>query len=109
MRSCRHKERRGKITANTLEIHCAAKECKKLISVRTRVLSSNIYAIGRDGDDTEVTFMKNGAPSDSAVYYKVPKEIHNAFLKAKSKGNYFAEVIRKGGFEWKYLPKEISK
>jgi len=110
--TCRHKEgREYKITADTIDIRCAADQCKEVLHTRTRVLSSNIYAIGRDDDGhTQVQFIdyKTKGPGDAAVYFNVPQELHDEFMASDSKGEFFAMSI-KDQFDWKYIQGEHKK
>ncbi len=110
--TCRHKEgRKYNITADTIEIRCAADQCKEVLHTRTRVLSSNIYAIGREDDEhTQVQFIdyKTKGPGDAAIYYNVPQELHDELMASDSKGEFFAARIR-DRFEWKYIPGETKK
>lgn len=96
-----------RITANTIDVFCAADG--KLLRTRDRVLSSHIFAIGRspNNHDTEVHFMdqKTKGPGRAAVYYDVPVALHNAFIKAVSSGDFFHDRI-KDQFDWNYLPGE---
>ncbi len=103
--TCEHKEGRTvKVTAKTIEIRCKARGCRELLHTRTRVLSSNIFAVARVGKNTEIQFLNGDTkgPGEVAVYFNVPKHLHESLMASKSKGKYFHQNI-KDDFEWEYL------
>jgi len=60
-----------------------------------KVESSNIYAIGYDGKDLYVRFMRSGMYK----YNDVPKDVVTDLMDADSKGKFFNMNI-KGSFEF---------
>jgi hypothetical protein len=62
------------------------------------VTSSNLAAIGYDQDSATVRieFLKSGMYE----YYGVPLEIYEGLACAASKGTYFAQFIKKGGYSF---------
>lgn len=57
------------------------------------VNASAITAVERDDRTMQlrITFRKSG----TFIFYGVPKEVYEAFLRARSKGLFFSERIRK--------------
>jgi KTSC domain len=103
--TCKHKHgRKYVVSAEKIEVRCAADDCKELLHERTRVLSSHIYAIGRSGKNTEVMFMdyKTKGPGSAVIYYDVPKSLHDALMNSVSKGEFFDARI-KDKFDWNYI------
>ena len=59
------------------------------------VVSSNIYAVGHDGEALYVRFKdRNKQPGSIYRYPSAGLEHHRAMLTADSAGNYFAAEIR---------------
>lgn len=100
MKKCKHKKQVGKITATTVEMTCGT--CKEELPTRTRVLSSNIFAYARVGNDTEIQFMANGGPGAVYRYLDVPMKKHKQFEAAEHKGEFLAKEI-KGQYEFEKL------
>ena len=61
--------------------------------------SSNLNAYGWKDDVLQVEF-RNGK---KAQYDDVPEEVWEAFQAADSKGSFFYNEIRMGGYAWKYV------
>ncbi len=100
--NCKHEETKEIITAKEIEIKCSG--CKEIVHTRKRVMSSNIYAIGRSGKKTEVQFMNKGGPGKVYISVKdVPKDIHASFMKSDSKGSFFATELKE---EYEFVPVE---
>lgn len=71
-----------------------------------RVKSSNIEAIGHEGETLVVRF-RGGAVYE---YEAVPAEIAAKLVQAKSLGSAFALLIRRGGFKYRRLaPQEVEE
>jgi len=70
---------------------------------RTPVESTQIKSIGFDQttNTLEVEFAKGGAVYQ---YKDVTRETFDLFLAAESKGRFFGQAIRGGGFEFTRLP-----
>lgn len=90
---CKHKKK-PKIVITAKEIKTKCPDCKEILVVRRRVLSSSIYAIGRVGKNTEVQFIRKGGPGKVYVHYNVPRDLHDKFLDARSKGLFYSEMIK---------------
>ena len=104
MSKCNHDhELREIVAATELQVKCTG--CKEVIQTRQRVLSSNIFAIGRNGNDTEVTFLDQSTkgPGLTAKYFDVPLRVHNKFMKAESKGKFFTSQFKKKFKRWEYI------
>ncbi len=100
-KECKHKELKSTVTANEIQDTCV--ECKEVISTRTRVLSSSIFAIGRKGKTVDVQFFnKDKSPGPTARFEDVPKKKFKKVIEAKSIGTAFHEEIR-GKHAFKYL------
>ena len=69
--------------------------------IRTRVHSSNIFAIGYDASIArlEVQF-HNG---HLYQFYGVPMAIYNGLLRAPSKGKFFDIYIKKGPYVYRQI------
>lgn len=65
------------------------------------VSSSNLAAIGYDYDTAtlRVEFIKSGLYE----YYGVSTDVYDGFLGASSKGTYFDQFIKKGGYTFSKL------
>lgn len=66
---------------------------------RIKVESSNLAAIGYDGNDLEVEF-KNGSVYK---YYNVPFRVWEVLVKAESHGKYFNGHIKKAGYKYERI------
>ena len=62
------------------------------------VSSSNLSAIGYDYDTStlRIEFIKGGA----YMYQGVPADVYEGLLAAGSKGQYFDQFIKKGGYPY---------
>lgn len=61
----------------------------------TTVESSNIDAVGRDGDDLYVRFRARGsAPPKTYCYDGLADEHHDVLCRTESPGRYFADNIK---------------
>jgi len=62
------------------------------------VSSSNLAAVGYDENTAtlRIEFLKGGA-SD---YYDVPSTVYEGLVEAGSKGQYFDQFIKKGGYRY---------
>ena len=62
------------------------------------VSSSNLAAMGYDYDTStlRIEFIKSGA----YIYQGVPAHVYEGLLTASSKGQYFDQVIKKGGYPY---------
>lgn len=60
--------------------------------------SSNLAAVGYDLDSAtlRIQFLKSG----SYDYYGVPMDVHEGLINAGSKGQYFDQFIKKGGYSF---------
>lgn len=99
MEGCSHKDRKIKVAAKDLLVMCT--RCKQLVHSRKRVLSSSVYAVARiplrakNKFDFEIQYMgKAGGYGTTYVYFNVPSFHWDAFLRAKSKGEYVAQLIK---------------
>lgn len=65
------------------------------------VSSSNLAAIGYDYDTAvlRIEFLKGGLYE----YQGVPSEVYEGFMSASSKGTYFDQNIKKGGYPYQKL------
>lgn len=71
-----------------------------------RVKSSNIDAIGHEGETLVVRF-RGGATYE---YEAVPAETATQLLQAKSVGSAFALLVRRAGFKYRRLaPEELER
>lgn len=70
-----------------------------------RVKSSNIEAIGHEGETLLVRF-KGGAVYE---YEAVPAEVATQLLEAKSVGSAFGQLVRAKGFKYRRLPAEEAE
>lgn len=68
----------------------------------THVESSNIYAIGYNGESS-ILYVEFKSGSTYA-YFDVPKNLYISFMQASSHGKFFWQYIRKGGFNYERLP-----
>lgn len=66
---------------------------------RIKVQSSNVEAIGYDGNDMEVEFKGGGVYK----YFNVPFRVWEAVVNADSVGKCFNERIKKGGYRFERL------
>lgn len=99
--NCEHAETKQVITATEVEVKCTG--CKEVIHRRQRVLSSNLYAVARVGNDTEVQFMdRHKGPGAVGRYKNVPKSVHKKFLNASSMGVFQAKEL-KGEYDYEPL------
>lgn len=66
------------------------------------VNSSNIEAIGYDAESAtlRIQYLRGGTYD----FQGVPLEVYNDFFNAPSKGTYFNEYIKKGGYPYSRLP-----
>jgi hypothetical protein len=66
----------------------------------TPVTSSNIASVGWEPVQSQGTGALTVAFKSGAVhqYADVPKAVYEGMLRAESKGHYFAEVVRNGGY-----------
>jgi hypothetical protein len=62
------------------------------------VTSSNLAAIGYDADTAtlRIQFIRSG----SYDYQGVPQDVYDGLLMATSKGQYFDQFIKKGGYPY---------
>ena len=60
------------------------------------VESSNIAAVGYDGEEKELRIEFNSGKT--YAYQDVPSELFDGIMEAKSVGKYFHANIRNGGF-----------
>ncbi|MFC0772667.1 KTSC domain-containing protein [Terrimonas alba] len=62
------------------------------------VSSSNLSAVGYDYDTStlRIEFLKSG----TYIYQGVPAEVYEGLLAAGSKGQYFDQFIKKGGYPY---------
>jgi hypothetical protein len=76
------------------------------IMERKPVESSTIKSVGYDAEmkALEVEF----ASGRIYQYYDVPEEIHNEFISAPSKGNFFHHKIKNQGFPFKRIEQEVQ-
>jgi hypothetical protein len=65
---------------------------------RTPVKSSNLASVGYDAPQRilEIAFVSGGIYQ----YYGVPASIHRGLMAASSHGQYFEQVIQKGGYRY---------
>jgi hypothetical protein len=65
---------------------------------RTPVTSTDLASIGYDADSStlEVEFCKGGVYQ----YFGVPADIFESLMAAPSKGSYFNQTIKKGGYSY---------
>lgn len=62
------------------------------------VSSSDLAAVGYDEDTAtlRIEFLKGG----TYEYHGVPKDIYDGLINASSKGKYFDQFIKKGGYPY---------
>ena len=89
---CPHGPTREVITAKEVEVRC--RDCKEILYTRKRVLSSNVFSIGRVGKVTEVQFMHAGGPGACYTVKGMSEEDHDELMKSKSKGAHYAAAIK---------------
>ncbi|MGF2411578.1 KTSC domain-containing protein [Ferruginibacter sp.] len=65
------------------------------------VSSSNLAAVGYDYDTAtlRIEFLKSGLYE----YYGVPADVYDGLFGASSKGTYFDQFIKKGGYTFSKL------
>ena len=65
---------------------------------RTSVQSSNLSSVGYDSalQILEIEFHTSGVYQ----YHGVPESVYDALMSAGSKGTYFAQYIKKGGYQY---------
>lgn len=69
------------------------------------VISSNIASVDWDAGTLDVKF-KTG---DKYRYFEVPHFYYEDFLNADSKGKYFDQKIKKGGFKYEKLDPQSER
>ena len=92
---CKTHEVKEILTAKAVEFHCTV--CKEITHTRTRVLSSNIFAVARVNKHMEVQFINQETKGPGKVYLsaqEVPRHIYDQFLAYKSKGKFFAKFLK---------------
>lgn len=68
---------------------------------RSPVSSSNLASVGYDESSKtlEIQFHSGGIYQ----YYAVPFNVYNALINASSKGTYFDQFIKKGGYRFRKI------
>lgn len=66
--------------------------------IRVPVTSSDLASVGYDPETVtlEVEFNKSGVYQ----YFGVPPHVHEELMMASSKGKYFNQFIRRGGYQY---------
>ena len=68
---------------------------------RKRVSSSNLASVGYDPETKtlEIEFLNGGLYQ----YFNVPESIYNGLMAASSRGSYFDQYVKKGGYRYKKI------